>query len=333
MNEGIATSKTAFILFVGEPRTTSTSLSPPPFDSLSLSLSRFAASGFGFSAFPVLATLLNSMNLLNKPIGVQTISLAAVEDIVVWVILAVASAFSSGGSALQGLYTLLLTLAFIAIMVVLIRPIFNRVHRFYLNKHDDCNLYIIVGCFLLLLIASFTTEVMGIHAFFGAFIAGLCIPRQGELVEFLSIRIELIIVEFFLPFVSLPSPSPSPPSLSSRRLQVVLRQQRPAHPSEPVEHVSSVVDVGRVDSAGVRGEDRAGEHRHEGVHGQVVVLLHLHGRADEHARHRPARRLEHRRAARGDQSRHLRHVRPHGHRAHLPHLAHPLRPLLPGQRE
>ncbi|CAF4665248.1 unnamed protein product, partial [Rotaria socialis] len=38
-----------------------------------------------------------------------------------------------------------------------------------------------------------------IHAFFGAFIAGLCIPRKGELVEFLSIRIELIIVEFFLP--------------------------------------------------------------------------------------------------------------------------------------
>ena len=160
------------------------------------------------------------MNLLNEPIGIQTISLAAVEDIVVWVVLAVASAFSSGGSALQGLYTLLLTLAFIAIMVVGIQPIFNRIHAIYHRRNDDCNVYIVVGCFLLLLIASFTTEVMGertvfffvlfrltdicylgIHAFFGAFIAGLCVPREGELVEFLSIRIELIIVEFFLPFV------------------------------------------------------------------------------------------------------------------------------------
>ena len=160
------------------------------------------------------------MNLLNQPIGIQTISLAAVEDIVVWVVLAVASAFSSGGSALQGLYTLLLTLAFIAIMMVIIRPIFGRIHGYYLSHEDDCNVYIVVGCFLLLLIASFTTEVMGkypvvficksdgffdqlicigIHAFFGAFIAGLCVPRKGELVEFLSIRIELIIVEFFLP--------------------------------------------------------------------------------------------------------------------------------------
>ena len=101
------------------------------------------------------------MNLLNKPIGIQTISLAAVEDIVVWVILAVASAFSSGGSALQGLYTLLLTIAFIGIMVIVIRPLFNLVHAYYLRREDDCNVYIVVGCFLLLLIASFTTEVMG----------------------------------------------------------------------------------------------------------------------------------------------------------------------------
>ena len=126
-----------------------------------MNLSSVLASGFGFSAFPVLATLLNSMGLLNKPIGIQTISLAAVEDIVVWVVLAVASAFSSGGSALQGLYTLLLTLAFIAIMVFVIRPIFGRIHGYYHAHENDCNVYIVVGCFLLLLIASFTTEVMG----------------------------------------------------------------------------------------------------------------------------------------------------------------------------
>jgi len=101
------------------------------------------------------------MGLLHKPIGVQTISLAAVEDIVVWVILAVASAFSSGGSALQGLYTLLLTLAFIAIMVIIIRPILQFIHGYYLRHNNDTNVYLVVSCFLLLVAASFTTEVMG----------------------------------------------------------------------------------------------------------------------------------------------------------------------------
>lgn len=44
-------------------------------------------------------------------------------------------------------------------------------------------------------------QCTGIHAFFGAFVSGLCIPRNGELTDFLGLRIELIIVEFFLPFV------------------------------------------------------------------------------------------------------------------------------------
>jgi Kef-type K+ transport system membrane component KefB len=101
------------------------------------------------------------LGLLNKSIGVQTISLAAVEDIVVWVILAIASAFSSGGSALQGLYTLLLTFAFILVMVLIIRPILNWIHDYYLRQDDDTNVYLVVFCFLLLVVASFTTEVMG----------------------------------------------------------------------------------------------------------------------------------------------------------------------------
>lgn len=41
--------------------------------------------------------------------------------------------------------------------------------------------------------------IKGVHAFFGAFISGVCIPRQGELTNFLGVRIELIVVEFFLP--------------------------------------------------------------------------------------------------------------------------------------
>jgi Kef-type K+ transport system membrane component KefB len=46
---------------------------------------------------------------------------------------------------------------------------------------------------------SYILYYIGIHAFFGAFISGLCIPRKGELSDFLALRIELIIVEFFLP--------------------------------------------------------------------------------------------------------------------------------------
>ena len=98
---------------------------------------------------------------MKKSIGIQTISLAAVEDIAVWIILAIGSAFSSGGSALQGLYTLLLTIAFITIMILIIRPILKAISAYYHRQDSDMNVYLVVGCFLLLVIASFTTEVMG----------------------------------------------------------------------------------------------------------------------------------------------------------------------------
>ncbi|CAF4568942.1 unnamed protein product [Rotaria socialis] len=135
-------------------------------------------------------------------VGVLTISVAAIEDIVVWVILAVATAFSKGGPAIQGLYTLLLACAFILIMLVIVRPLLSLLYVYYLRRNDEYNIYFIVVCLLLLVIASLATEVINIHAFFGAFIAGLVIPRhqqKGTIHEFLAVRIELFIIEFFLP--------------------------------------------------------------------------------------------------------------------------------------
>jgi len=84
--------------------------------------------------------------LLYKPIGIQTIGLAAVEDIVVWIILAIGSAFPTGSSALEGLYTVFK--CFDNIQQKLIKPIFKKgcfvnyqcvivyCHR-YLNQNEE----------------------------------------------------------------------------------------------------------------------------------------------------------------------------------------------------
>lgn len=90
----------------------------------------YLGSGVGFSAFPVLASILQRMSLITTKLGdaqqdsvfwkiylpsllltllgVLTMSIAAIEDIAVWVVLAIASASNKGDSAIQGLYTLLL---------------------------------------------------------------------------------------------------------------------------------------------------------------------------------------------------------------------------------
>lgn len=159
----------------------------------------FIGAGIGFSAFPVLAALLNSLNLLTDEIGILTISLAAIEDICVWVILAVASGLASNGAAISGLYTVLIVFGFMGIMLLFIQPILHYIDKQLIMRNDEYNIYYLVSIFLLLIVASLATELANIHAFFGAFITGLIVPKTGNITSFLALRIELIIIEFFLP--------------------------------------------------------------------------------------------------------------------------------------
>ncbi len=63
----------------------------------------FTASSMSFTAFPVLAAILTSTNLLSTPIGTLTISCAAMNDIMGWCSLAIAGAFAKG-SGIVGLW-------------------------------------------------------------------------------------------------------------------------------------------------------------------------------------------------------------------------------------
>ena len=87
-------------------------------------------------------------------------------------------------------------------MFVIVRPLLSLVYRYYCRQNDEFNIYLIVICLLIFVAASLISELINIHAFFGAFIAGLIVPRRNKkanLHEFLSIRIGLICIEFFLP--------------------------------------------------------------------------------------------------------------------------------------
>lgn len=56
----------------------------------------FIASSMSFTAFPVLAAILTSNKLMSSTLGTLTISCAAIDDILGWCSLALASAFTKG---------------------------------------------------------------------------------------------------------------------------------------------------------------------------------------------------------------------------------------------
>jgi len=159
----------------------------------------FCGTSMSFTAFPVLASILSATRLLTTPLGIQAMSCAAIDDIMAWCILAIASSFSKSGSASNGGYTCLLSFFFVLFMLLIVRPILDKIHKSYLDAKDEFNNFFVVGCFMLLLAGAMCAELIGIHAFFGSFIVGIVIPRKGTFLKELVPKIETITKEFLLP--------------------------------------------------------------------------------------------------------------------------------------
>jgi Kef-type K+ transport system membrane component KefB len=97
-------------------------------------------------------------------------SCAAIDDVMAWCVLAIASSFSKDSSAVDGGYTCMLAVLYVLAMFFLVRPLLGRVHSYFLQRADELNQFFLCGVFLVLLASSFAAEVIGIHAFFGAYV-------------------------------------------------------------------------------------------------------------------------------------------------------------------
>lgn len=101
---------------------------------------------------------------------------AAINDVVAWVLLALAVAITSSGSdPLVALWVLLLGTVFIVFMLLVISPI-----TYALAHHSEPATESVIAMTLMLVLgAAFITDLIGIHVIFGAFICGLIIPKDG----------------------------------------------------------------------------------------------------------------------------------------------------------
>lgn len=64
-----------------------------------------------------------------SPTLLQALSCAAIDDVLAWCVLALASSFAKSGSALLGLYTTLLAAAYVLVMIGILRPLLALLHR------------------------------------------------------------------------------------------------------------------------------------------------------------------------------------------------------------
>lgn len=167
----------------------------------------FMGISMSITAFPVLARILQERGLSRTSLGSTAITCAAVDDVTAWSILAfvvaIARSTSLGGSVLS----VLLVLVFVAIMVAGVRRWLPHVigHEQLVEQEPSKATLAAVVC--LVVAAAWSTEVMGIHALFGAFLAGAIMPKAHEFRSKIGVRVEsfssVLLLPLFFTFTGL----------------------------------------------------------------------------------------------------------------------------------
>jgi Kef-type K+ transport system membrane component KefB len=148
------------------------------------------------TAFPVLARILAERGVLRTSLGSITLSCAAVDDVTAWCILAFVVSIARAEGMAAGLVTTGLAAAFIAVVVFGVRPLLQRLGP---RQGQSISAETVAIAFFLVLVAATTTEVIGIHALFGAFLLGAVMPRRGGLTHALTEKIEDFVTIVLLP--------------------------------------------------------------------------------------------------------------------------------------
>ncbi len=158
----------------------------------------FIGISMSITAFPVLARIIQEKNLTKSPVGILSIASAANDDVTAWCLLAVVIAISKAGTFGSALYAVGLTVIYIVVMFLVIRPFLKKIGDLYANK-EVINKTFVGFIFIILIVSSTLTEVIGIHALFGAFIAGVVMPSNFGFRKVLMEKVEDVSLVFFLP--------------------------------------------------------------------------------------------------------------------------------------
>ena len=131
-------------------------------------------------------------------IGNLTITCAAADDITAWCILAAVISIAKAGSAMSALFTIALSILYVIGMFKIVGPVLQKITSKWFHKETlTVNmLALIIG---ILLVSSLITELIGIHALLGAFLAGVIMPATNSFRRLLIERTEYISITLLLP--------------------------------------------------------------------------------------------------------------------------------------
>jgi len=161
----------------------------------------FVAMALSITAMPVLGRIMVEFNLTRTRLGALTITAAAMDDAVGWLLLAAVSAmitaqFRVGRLLLSALEVFL----YLLVMIYLVRPVLVRWTRRALRQGEgNLPAGALAQLMILFLASAAITSAIGIFSVFGAFVMGAILHDQKEFCAAVNSRMADFVNVLFLP--------------------------------------------------------------------------------------------------------------------------------------
>jgi Kef-type K+ transport system membrane component KefB len=166
-----------------------------------LGLTLFLGVALSITAIPVLGRIMMELNVTRTRLGAITITAAAVDDAIGWILLAsVAAVVRANFDPLETLRTAGLTVGFALVMWFAVRPVLVRYFAYSLQANRGRLSATALAVLLVsVLLAAIATNLIGIFAVFGAFLLGAVLSDQAELRRAAAAKLHNIVTSFFVP--------------------------------------------------------------------------------------------------------------------------------------
>ncbi len=156
----------------------------------------FLGASMCITAFPMLARIIKFKKLTGTRMGTVALGAGAIDDAMAWCLLAVVLA-SFKGDLSDAMKNIAGGIGYVAITLMVVRPVLLKLQHLLMKDGVLTEAGLVMGLALMALGAWFT-DLIGLHAVFGAFVMGAAMPR-GAMVHGLISRIQPLTVALLLP--------------------------------------------------------------------------------------------------------------------------------------
>jgi len=158
----------------------------------------FMAAAVSMTAFPVMARILKDRHMTHTTIGRLALASAAIADVLVWMMLALVVVLAASHDWSQLARTVGGLAALCLVLFLGVKPLLARlIGRYAANGRPHVALLaaLLIGTFA----CAYATDLLQVHAVFGAFLFGVCLPRDDRLLAVLIERIEYVAILVLMP--------------------------------------------------------------------------------------------------------------------------------------